>query len=104
MEILEIQCWNVRSWYENIHRITKEYVKSINQSEVEVFYENKKYCLGINRSNGFILYNVPNREIVWQKSLELLSRIDDDNKANLTIEFKDNTKVSYLDEGSYYLV
>jgi len=70
-----------------------------------------KIAVQKNHLGGLILYRSldpskkrRHREVVWQKSLELLSRIDDDNKANLTIEFKDNTKVSYLDEGSYYLV
>ena len=95
MEILELRCSNVSSWHDDIHRVTKECVKDVNEAQVEVIYENETAYLGIHWSDGLRLYKLPNRKVVWHKSVQLLSLIDDDNHANLTLAFKDNSKVFY---------
>ena len=93
VEILELRCSNAHRWHDDIHRVTAECVQRVNEAQVEVIHESETAFLGIHWSDGLRLYKSPTRKVQWHKPTAMLSSIDDDNQSNLTLEFKDESKV-----------
>ena len=92
---MELRCSGGKNWLNSIKEIRNDNVRDIKEALVEVIYNNATAYLGIHWLEGIKLYEAKTRNVLMHQESSSLANIDDDNKANLTLEFKDSSKVHY---------
>ena len=90
---MELRCSGSKSWLESIKETRNDNVRDIKEALVEVIYNNATAYLGIHWLEGIRLYEAKTRNVIMHQEAHALTNIDDDNKANLTLQFKDTSKV-----------
>lgn len=92
---MELRCSGVKNWLSSIKETRNDNVRDIKEALVEVIYNNSTAYLGVHWIEGIRLYEAKTRNVIMHQESSSLANIDDDNKANLTLEFKNSSKVYF---------
>ena len=92
---MELRCSGVKNWLSSIKETRNDNVRDIKEALVEVIYNNSTAYLGVHWIEGIRLYEAKTRNVIMHQEASSLANIDDDNKANLTLEFKNSSKVYF---------
>ncbi|CAG5104745.1 Oidioi.mRNA.OKI2018_I69.chr1.g1500.t2.cds [Oikopleura dioica] len=93
---MELRCSGSKSWLESIKETRNDNVRDIKEALVEVIYNNATAYLGIHWLEGIRLYEAKTRNVIVHQEAHALTNIEDDNKANLTLQFKDTSKYTLV--------
>jgi len=93
---MELRCSGVKNWLSSIKETRNDNVRDIKEALVEVIYNNSTAYLGVHWIEGIRLYEAKTRNVIMHQESSSLANIDDDNKANLTLEFKNSSKYTLV--------
>lgn len=91
VNVVEYRCSSVANWIQSIQEARNQNVRDVKEALVEVIYDNSTTYLGVHWLEGIRLYDARTRKVLLHKDCGDLSKIEDDNLANLILHFKDNS-------------